>query len=84
MMTGPIDECEIKADGKWVTISILDAMMLRNTHIRCKACGGRIRVQMKYTARAAPYFMHFSKHDGCSDTTRLFSGVASRHPEALD
>lgn len=82
--TGPVDECEIKADGKWVKIGIGDALLLRNTQIRCKACAGRIRVQMKFTANASPYFMHFAKHDGCRNTPHIFSGVSSRHPEALE
>ncbi|GGD31312.1 hypothetical protein [Aureimonas glaciei] len=84
MTTGPIDQCEIKADGTWVTIGIRDAQLLRKTQIRCKACAGRIRVQMKFTAHPSPYFMHFAKHDGCRNTPHLFSGVSSRHPEALE
>lgn len=83
-MTRPIDECEVKAHENWVTISIGDALLLRRTLIRCKECGGRIRAHQNYMEGAAPHFVHFARHDGCSTSTRLFSGVRSRHPEALE
>ena len=83
-MAGPIDEWEIKANGNWVIIHIADALMLRKTDLRCRECGGRVRAHQNYMSGAKPHFVHVTGHTGCSTSPRAFSGVASRHPDALE
>jgi hypothetical protein len=84
LSAGPVDECEVKVDGEWVTIGIRDAVMLRKAVLRCQECGGRIRARMNYMEGAEPHFVHYTQHPGCSTTARLYRGVASRHPQALE
>ena len=51
--------------------------------MRCIECGGRVWSHKPYHNGTPPHFEHVRSNKGCSLIPYSFTGVRSRHPEAL-
>jgi len=76
--------CEIKRDGQWAKIHIAEALAsYKGQDMRCIECGGRVWSHKPYHNGTPPHFEHVRSNKGCSLIPYSFTGVRSRHPEAL-
>jgi hypothetical protein len=75
-----ITECEVKIEGKWTVVDH-ETAVIHHLHDlkRCPYCGGRVT----HYQSGNHHFGHYAAHTGCSEAWN-FSGIASRHPEALE
>ena len=74
-----IEECEVKIDGKWVTIDHETAVAAHLSDLkRCPDCRGRV---LHYQG-GQHHFGHHTAHTGCRLAWN-YSGKPSRHPDAL-
>jgi hypothetical protein len=75
--------CELGPD--WTGLNIHEALKIPRgaRDMRCRACHGRITPHKKYSDGVPAHFEHSIKHEGCSLSAYIFSGVPTLHPEAL-
>lgn len=74
--------CEIQQNGRWVEISVADALKLtRGTRKRCVECHGPVRSH-RAGGNGGAHVEHLRRHKGCSRGD-CFSGSKSLHPQAI-
>jgi hypothetical protein len=78
-----IKECEIKTGTVWHAVSVEEALSFGAEDMRCIECHGRVCAHKEYINGVAAHFEHIRAHPGCSQIPTSFSGVKSRHPEAI-
>lgn len=75
--------CEAKIAGTWHVIDLDEAL---STHItalkRCPGCQGPIMIKTFGKARR-PQLFHRGAHTGCPRAPTNYSGMPSRHPQAI-
>lgn len=77
-------DCQVKVGGQWQAIDIADALAsFKDDALRCIECYGPVCAHKKYVNGVAAHFEHVTGHTGCSQISRNFSGVKSKHPDAL-
>ena len=75
-----IEECEVKIDGKWVTVDHKTAVVhYLQEPKRCPDCWGRVT----HYQGGKHHFGHYTSHSGCRLAWN-YSGKPSRHPEPLE
>jgi len=79
------DTCQAKLEGKWVPITIDEALKLPRDHLkRCSECHGRVRAHRASINGMRAHFEHRVAHAGCPRSRGVpFSGQHSLHPEAI-
>ena len=76
--------CEIRCEGRWVSIGLAEAARLRNgMPLQCAACHGAVLIRSKFFFGNPPYVERVQIHAGCANRQGCFQS-ATRHPEALD
>ena len=79
-----LNRCEVKVDGAWLAVSLVEAQGTHGTAEKhCPACHGRVAVAGSYTAVVKRTLTHRRVHDGCPLITRAYCGTPSPHPEAV-
>ena len=76
--------CEVKVDGTWRLVTILEARSLYRARLtRCPACYGQVNVVGTYVGAGRLGLQHRKAHTGCSFSLKDFVGTPSPHPQAL-
>lgn len=79
------NRCEVKVDGAWLAVSLIEAQGTYGTaEKRCPSCHGRVAVAGSYAAVVKRTLMHRRVHDGCPLISRGYCGTPSLHPEAVE
>lgn len=77
--------CEVRIDGTWQLMPLIDAHAhQRSAEKRCPVCHGRVHTQGTYSAQGTIVMAHRRTHDGCPRLPRYFTGEPKPHPQALD
>ncbi|MDX7953922.1 hypothetical protein P7D22_22465 [Lichenihabitans sp. Uapishka_5] len=77
------DMCEIKANGEWLPIGIVQALGMHPERLkRCPKCRGQVRAHRLGTTDQRAHFEHLRAHDGCSRSV-AFTGTRSPHPRQV-
>jgi hypothetical protein len=80
-----LNRCEVKVDGAWLAVNLLEAQGQHATaEKRCPSCHGRVAVAGSYTAVVKRTLTHRRTHEGCPLIPRLYCGVSSPHPNAVE
>jgi hypothetical protein len=84
MLTASEQTCEVKVDGAWRSVSIVEARSLYTTAPkRCPACHGQVIVSGSYIGAGRLNLQHRRSHTGCQLKHETYAGVPSPHPQAL-
>ncbi|MCJ2111959.1 hypothetical protein MKK64_12220 [Methylobacterium sp. E-025] len=79
-----LKRCEVKIDGAWIAVSLIEAVGQHGTaEKRCLACHGRVAVAGSYAAVVKRTLTHRRVHDGCQLIPKAYCGTPSPHPEAV-
>lgn len=76
-------ECQIRSGNKWDTVGIDEALTDTERQMRCVECHGPVCAHRQYVNGVAAHFEHIEGHTGCSQIPSNFSGIESKHPDAL-
>jgi len=76
--------CEVKVDGVWNAVSLVEARTLYGMlPKRCPACHGQVNIAGNYTPGGGYKLQHRRSHSGCPVTSAAYSGTPSKHPQAM-
>ena len=76
--------CEVKVDGVWSAVSLVEAHTLYGIDAQALPCLPRqVNVAGNYTPTGGYKLQHRRGHPGCQLTPAAFTGTPSRHPQAM-
>jgi hypothetical protein len=77
--------CEVKIDGAWRLMPLVEAhAQHRAAEKRCPDCHGKVRTQGIYSAQGTIAMTHQRVHDGCPRMPRQYAGNPKPHPQAVE